>query len=121
MARLVLTDVSPLIGLARIDGLVWLGELFGVVWMPPEVRRDAVAALDWNGRSISASFGIALYPDDARDSQELIRLADRALYAAKAAGKNRVILAGALPAATPLGDDADAGVGVSGAMGREPL
>jgi predicted nucleic acid-binding protein len=42
MARLVLTDASPPIGLARIDGLMWFGELFGVVWMPPEVRREVL-------------------------------------------------------------------------------
>ena len=42
MARLVLTDASPLIGLARVDGLSWLGTLFGMVWMPPEVRREVL-------------------------------------------------------------------------------
>lgn len=42
MARLVLTDASPLIGLARVDGLPWLGALFGVLWMPPEVRREVL-------------------------------------------------------------------------------
>jgi predicted nucleic acid-binding protein len=42
MARLVLTDASPLIGLARVDGLPWLGALFGVVWMPHEVRREVL-------------------------------------------------------------------------------
>ena len=45
MARLVLTDASPLIGLARVDGLNWLGALFGVVWMPVEVRREVLAGL----------------------------------------------------------------------------
>lgn len=39
MARLALTDASPLLGRARVDGLPWLGALFGVVWMPPQVRR----------------------------------------------------------------------------------
>jgi len=43
MARLVLTDASPLIGLARVDGLPWLGALFGVVWMPDEVRREVLS------------------------------------------------------------------------------
>lgn len=43
MARLVLTDASPLIGLARVDGLAWLEALFGVVWMPEEVRREVLA------------------------------------------------------------------------------
>jgi predicted nucleic acid-binding protein len=42
MARLVLTDASPLIGLTRVDGPPWLGALFGVVWMPPEVRREVL-------------------------------------------------------------------------------
>jgi len=68
--------------------------------------RDAAAALDWNGGAISASIGIALYPADARDCLELIRLADRAMYAATTAGTNRVTLAGTRSAATPLGDDA---------------
>jgi len=40
MARLVLTDASPLIGLARVDGLNWLGTLFGQVWIPKEVRSE---------------------------------------------------------------------------------
>lgn len=43
MARLVLTDASPLIGLARVDGLPWLGALFGTVWMPVEVRQEVLS------------------------------------------------------------------------------
>lgn len=43
MARLVLTDASPLIGLARVDGLAWLRDLFGQVWMPAEVRQEVLA------------------------------------------------------------------------------
>lgn len=42
MARLVLTDASPLIGLARVDGLLWLQLLFGRVWMSAEVRREVL-------------------------------------------------------------------------------
>ena len=38
--------------------------------------------------SISASVGIGLYPDHARSSDELVRNADAAMYAAKNAGKN---------------------------------
>ncbi len=37
MARLVLTDTSPLIGLARINGLEWLRDLFGRVEMTTAV------------------------------------------------------------------------------------
>lgn len=43
MAGFVLTDASPLIGLARVDGLGWLGALFEQVWMPQEVRREVLA------------------------------------------------------------------------------
>ena len=43
MARLVLADASPLIGLARVDGLRWLQPLFGTVWMPGEVQAEVLS------------------------------------------------------------------------------
>lgn len=42
MAGYVLTDASPLIGLARVDGLPWLAQLFGAVWVPAEVRSEVL-------------------------------------------------------------------------------
>ena len=42
---------------------------------------------------VTASCGVAAYPTDALDADTLVRMADRALYAAKAAGRNRVELA----------------------------
>ena len=45
MAGLVLSDASPLIGLARVDGLVWLHRLFGQVSLPAEVRAEVVPGL----------------------------------------------------------------------------
>lgn len=43
--------------------------------------------------SVTASFGIASHPESgAEDPESLLRLADRALYRAKKAGKNRVEL-----------------------------
>ncbi len=55
-------------------------------------------------REITASLGVATYPTDALDSDSLLRMADRALYAAKGAGRNRVELA------TPSSDAAEAGL-----------
>jgi diguanylate cyclase (GGDEF)-like protein/PAS domain S-box-containing protein len=38
---------------------------------------------------VTASIGITLYPEDATDTEELIKNADQAMYAAKLAGRNR--------------------------------
>ena len=42
MAGRVLIDASVAIGLARVEGLVWLPALFGAVWMPREVRDEVM-------------------------------------------------------------------------------
>lgn len=44
------------------------------------------------GGGLTASFGVASYPVDATTPSELVGSADRALYLAKASGKNRVQL-----------------------------
>ena len=50
MARLVLTDASPLIGLSIVDGLGWLQSLFWEVWMPPEVEHEVLAGAVTRGQ-----------------------------------------------------------------------
>lgn len=42
------------------------------------------------GIGVSASLGIATYPADAGDLGDLLRQADEALYASKAAGRDTV-------------------------------
>jgi diguanylate cyclase (GGDEF)-like protein len=82
--------------------------------------RLAIAALHLShaGKSlgkITASFGLALFPDHAQDTDELLRAADVALYAAKGAGRNRVIVAQEREAeAAPL-QGRRAGAGPTGA------
>jgi len=58
--------------------------------------REAILGLElWHrGRPlgrITASFGIALFPDHADDLESLLRAADEALYAAKHDGRDRIV------------------------------
>jgi diguanylate cyclase (GGDEF)-like protein len=59
-----------------------------------EKLREGIEALEFQpiDLKVTASFGIATYPLDALDADSLLRQADRALYAAKANGRNRVEL-----------------------------
>ena len=51
MARIVVADASPLIGLSIVCGLGWLSDLFGEVWMPEEVRREVLSGKNSRGES----------------------------------------------------------------------
>lgn len=84
------------------------GEEFAVI-LPETARVEAsgiaermrreVEGLAYNVEGeparLTVSAGVAEYPDDAGNLRELITRADKALYAAKAAGKNRVVVSSA--------------------------
>jgi len=76
------------------------GEEF-VVILPQCDRASAIEVAERLRQSISsrpfgiaeqvtASIGVATYPSGAKNKEELIEMADRAMYLAKAAGRNRV-------------------------------
>jgi diguanylate cyclase (GGDEF)-like protein len=84
------------------------GEEFGVILVDTakftaakigERLRDRVASHPFThtaaqpGGTLAISVGVATFPDDATDAEGLIRGADTALYGAKHAGRNRVVLA----------------------------
>jgi predicted nucleic acid-binding protein len=49
MARIVLSDASPLIGLALVNGLDWLPHLFGEVWIPASVQQEVLPGVQARG------------------------------------------------------------------------
>ncbi len=62
-----------------------------------EMIRKAVSEIRMHFRgellgTVTVSAGIAMYPDAGKDGRNLIRLADGALYRAKRAGRNQVML-----------------------------
>jgi diguanylate cyclase (GGDEF)-like protein len=83
----------------------WGGEEF-VILLPGSKGREAYRAADRILKALSctmvptrenaplalptASMGIAVYPTEARDINELIHLADRRLYQAKSRGRNQI-------------------------------
>jgi len=54
MAKKVITDSSPLIGLALVDGLVWLPKLFGQVFMPVSVQQEVLPGKEAPGEQAIA-------------------------------------------------------------------
>jgi diguanylate cyclase (GGDEF)-like protein len=50
---------------------------------------------------VTVSLGIGVWPDDGREPEELLAAADRALYAAKQGGRDRVMAASAVPNSEP--------------------
>jgi len=69
-----------------------------------EVMRKTIGTLDIGfagqklGR-VTASFGVAIFPIDGELPGALVQAADKALYAAKAAGRDRVLAASGAPIA----------------------
>jgi diguanylate cyclase (GGDEF)-like protein len=70
--------------------------------------RERVEAHDFSDafpkskkNAISVSIGVATFAEDGVDAEALVRAADTALYAAKRAGRNRVVLATSAAASSP--------------------
>lgn len=86
--------------LARFGGdefMVLLGELSSVPLGLQVAKRIVQAfnlpfSIEDKTITCTASIGMALYPDEGEDPEELIKKADIALYAAKDAGRNNVKL-----------------------------
>ena len=69
-----------------------------------ERLRTALRTLDFVGPDVvvTASFGVAHMQDTDLDAEQLLQRADRALYGAKATGRDGVVIAPTVPALVPL-------------------
>jgi diguanylate cyclase (GGDEF)-like protein/PAS domain S-box-containing protein len=63
-------------------------------WRSVAPRIGAGLVFEGVNVTLAMSTGVACFPRDARDGEELVRAADRAMYAAKRAGGNRCHFAG---------------------------
>ena len=63
----------------------------GACTVAERIRTEVAAASTLGGRPLSVSVGIATFPDDAGAKDELLDKADWAMYAAKRAGRDRVL------------------------------
>jgi diguanylate cyclase (GGDEF)-like protein len=91
--------------LGEDDRLVRYGGDEFIVILPRQTKQEALAKVERMKRAIvttpflekegvkahlTASFGLASFPGDARTKRELLAEADRCLFASKSAGKNRI-------------------------------
>jgi diguanylate cyclase (GGDEF)-like protein len=93
IGRVLLRECRAIDTPARIGG-----EEFAVVLPATEataalttanrLRRAISAIRDGNGNPLTISFGVAEHPGDGSTAADLVAAADRALYAAKAAGRD---------------------------------
>jgi len=102
LARVMVRQVRNVDLVARYGG-----EEFAIIVLEVDRRRlmdvaqrirraiEAMRVQSTSGEElrITASFGVACFPDDADDKFGLIEKADQALYAAKDLGRNKVVMA----------------------------
>ena len=72
---------------AKDDALFKVARMKEVISSTPFLQKEGIDA------HLTASFGLASFPQDAGDKRELLAEADRCLFESKAAGKNRVTIA----------------------------
>jgi diguanylate cyclase (GGDEF)-like protein len=63
----------------------------GAFTVAERIRGEVEASSVKGGRPLTVSIGVVTYPDDAKGHDELLDKADWAMYAAKRAGRNRVL------------------------------
>ena len=69
------------------EALLKVSRMRQAIASTPFLQKEAINA------HLTASFGLASFPEDARDKRELLAEADRCLFQSKTSGKNRITFA----------------------------
>jgi diguanylate cyclase (GGDEF)-like protein len=72
---------------SKEEALLKVSRMKQAITSTPFLQKEGINA------HLTASFGLASYPGDARDKRELLAEADRCLFQSKTAGKNRITFA----------------------------
>jgi len=100
----ILPEAAAVGGAGAAERLRASIETRGATIVADRLRRR-IEKTTWDGMKVTASIGVASYPEHGIDVEGLIRAADDAMYAAKRLGKNRVVVAGTLEPVPPGGSD----------------
>jgi diguanylate cyclase (GGDEF)-like protein len=86
------TDLAARLGGEEFALLLPATDREGALRAAERVRRDLAESMVPEIGTVTVSLGGALFPDDGSTGEELLAAADERLYAAKAAGRNRVVV-----------------------------
>lgn len=78
-------------------------QLVGAVNAAERIRRDLAGSTIAPVGTVTVSIGVAAFPQDGSEEEDLVRIADERLYAAKSGGRNQVCYITA-PGGTPSSD-----------------
>jgi diguanylate cyclase (GGDEF)-like protein len=87
------TDLVARLGGEEFALLLPATDLGGAVKAAERIRRELSESVVPGVGTVTVSLGVATCPEDGHTEQELIRVADERLYAAKSGGRNRVCYA----------------------------
>ena len=100
IAKVLAETQSPCFQPARYGGEEFVAVMSGLTeaeaFELAEIVRQRIELSKPGGNVVTASFGIAAWTTEVRGKGELVARADKALYASKDAGRNRVTKASTL-------------------------
>lgn len=93
----ILPEAASVQGAATAERIRATVETKGAVVVAERIRQQVEKSEFEGVIGVTISLGVSSYPEHGTDAEALIKAADDALYVAKRAGKNRVIVAGTSP------------------------